>query len=70
MSTHNVCFYGENYPRIIIKYSSLTSPQFTMLLTVILIRVFIVYFAINNLQQLKQLRDIVYNTKLFYTTVF
>ena len=28
MSTHNVCFYGEmkKYPRIITKYSSLTSP--------------------------------------------
>ena len=28
MSTHNICFWRtiENYPRIIIKYSSLTSP--------------------------------------------
>ena len=29
MSTHNICFlwrYGENYPSIITKYSSLTSP--------------------------------------------
>ena len=29
MSTHNICFYvelKENYPRIIIKYSSLTNP--------------------------------------------
>ena len=29
MSTHNICFYREirkNYPRIITKYSSLTSP--------------------------------------------
>ena len=25
MSTHNICFYGGNYPRIITKYSSLTS---------------------------------------------
>ena len=27
MNTHNICFNGENYPRIIIKYSSLTSPM-------------------------------------------
>ena len=29
MSTHNMSFWrtGENYPRIIIKYSSLTNPQ-------------------------------------------
>ena len=29
MSTHNICFLwrtGENYPRIITKYSTLTSP--------------------------------------------
>ena len=26
MSTHNICFYGGNYPRIITKYASLTSP--------------------------------------------
>ena len=26
MSTHNIRFYGEIYPRTIIKYSSLTSP--------------------------------------------
>ena len=26
MSTHNISFYGGNYPRIITKYSSLTRP--------------------------------------------
>ena len=30
MSTNNICFYGENYPRVIKKYSALKSPLGTL----------------------------------------